>query len=295
VERSRGFLEPKAVYQHIRVEAVEKHYRKTPEYKYLKFLYVPEHSTRVAMLKAGEADIAYLIGPSLPQVQSDPNLRIIWCKFVVGNALAFCDLAFPKDPSPFLDMRVRQAASLAPMLDLDASLALFTSRFDLSYDREQFVMGLDPDAPDFRARFEALVGAPKGIVCLHWYDAYLEGEANQVGPTPMEGRHDALCAAAEMILAVNKLPERMGGNLVATVGELQNYPNSRNIIPDRVRFTVDIRSWNDPFRNQAAEAIKRDFSQIGQKRGCPVQMEYRITTSSFFSAAIWFRIRTLSA
>ena len=34
---------------------------------------------------------------------------------------------------------------------------------------------------------------------------------------------------------------RMGGNMVATVGEIQNYPNSRNIIPDKVHFTVDIQ------------------------------------------------------
>ena len=82
-------------------------------------------------------------------------------------------------------------------------------------------------------REEIKIGVPKGIVCLHWYDIYLTGEANQVGPTPMEGRHDALCAAAEMILKVNELPPRMGGNLVATVGEIQNEPNSRNIIPDK--------------------------------------------------------------
>ncbi|MBU0990671.1 MAG: hydantoinase/carbamoylase family amidase, partial [Proteobacteria bacterium] len=53
------------------------------------------------------------------------------------------------------------------------------------------------------------IGAPKGILCLHWYDVYVEGEANQVGPTPMAGRHDALCASAEMILKVNELPQRM--------------------------------------------------------------------------------------
>jgi len=89
-----------------------------------------------------------------------------------------------------------------------------------------------------------LIGAPKGVLCLHWYDIYLEGSANQVGPTPMKGRNDALCAASEMILKVNNLPESMGGNMVATVGELHNYPNSRNIIPDKVHFTVDIRSWD---------------------------------------------------
>jgi N-carbamoyl-L-amino-acid hydrolase len=90
-----------------------------------------------------------------------------------------------------------------------------------------------------------LIGAPKGIVCLYWYDIFLEGEANQVGPTPMEGRHDALCAAAEMILTLNCVSEKMGGNLVATVGEIQNYPNSRNIIPNRVRARVKFMRYLD--------------------------------------------------
>jgi len=51
-----------------------------------------------------------------------------------------------------------------------------------------------------------------------------------------------LSVPAEMILTVNELPQRMGGNMVATAGEIQNYPNSRNIIPDKVHFTLDIRS-----------------------------------------------------
>ncbi len=117
------------------------------------------------------------------------------------------------------------------------------------------------------------IGAPKGILCLHWYDIYLEGEANQVGPTPMEGRHDALCAAAEMILKVNELPDRMGDNMVATVGEIQNYPNSRNIIPDKVHFTVDIRSWDDEHALKAWGLVKKDFQDIAKRRGCPIRIE----------------------
>ncbi len=50
-----------------------------------------------------------------------------------------------------------QAASLAPMLDLEAFLSVFTSRFKLPYYKEQYVMGLDPTADDFRARLEDLV------------------------------------------------------------------------------------------------------------------------------------------
>jgi N-carbamoyl-L-amino-acid hydrolase len=127
------------------------------------------------------------------------------------------------------------------------------------------------------------IGAPKGILCLHWYDVYLTGEANQVGPTPMEGRHDALVAAAEMILHVNQLPSRMGGNLVATVGEIQKYPNSRNIIPDRVHFTVDIRSWDDDHALKAWDLLRKDFEASAAKHGCPIRIDetWRVNHSPF--------------
>ncbi len=128
-----------------------------------------------------------------------------------------------------------------------------------------------------------VVGAPKGIVCLHWYDIYLRGEANQVGPTPMAGRHDALCATAEMILKVNTLPEKTDGDLVATVGEIQNYPNSRNIIPDKVHFTVDIRSWDDRLAQQAWNSLHNSFEEIADRRGCPIRIEetWRVAHSRF--------------
>ncbi len=128
-----------------------------------------------------------------------------------------------------------------------------------------------------------IIGAPKGILCLHWYDVYLTGTANQVGPTPMEGRNDALCAAAEMILKVNDLPGEMGGNMVATVGEIQNEPNSRNIIPDKVHFTVDIRSWDDDLGIRAWEKVRADFEAIAARRGCPIRIEetWRVEHSPF--------------
>jgi N-carbamoyl-L-amino-acid hydrolase len=127
------------------------------------------------------------------------------------------------------------------------------------------------------------IGAPKGILCLHWYDVNLTGEANQVGPTPMEGRHDALVSAAEMILAVNTLPGRMKGNMVATVGEIQNYPNSRNIIPDKVHFTVDIRSWDDDHALKSWDLLKKDFTAIAERHGTPIRIEetWRVAHAPF--------------
>lgn len=122
-------------------------------------------------------------------------------------------------------------------------------------------------------RVGSVIGVPQGIVCLHWYDVYVEGTANQVGPTPMEGRNDALCAAAEMILQVNALPSKMGGNMVATVGEIHNSPNSRNIIPSKVHFTVDIRSWDDNLAVRAWEDLRKDFESIVEMRGCQIRIE----------------------
>jgi beta-ureidopropionase / N-carbamoyl-L-amino-acid hydrolase len=122
-------------------------------------------------------------------------------------------------------------------------------------------------------RRKKLIGAPKGILGMRWYDIHLTGEANQVGPTPMEGRHDALVTAAEMILKVNRLPGRMGGNLVATVGKIQNYPNSRNSIPDQVHFTVDIRSWDDDLVLRSWDLLRRDFESIAAQHGCPIKIE----------------------
>lgn len=51
-----------------------------------------------------------------------------------------------------------QAASLAPMLDLEAFLAIFTSRFKLPYDKEMYIMELDPEAEDFASRLKELMG-----------------------------------------------------------------------------------------------------------------------------------------
>lgn len=127
------------------------------------------------------------------------------------------------------------------------------------------------------------IGAPKGILCLHWYDVRLKGTANQVGPTPMDGRNDALAAAAEMITAVNRLPQKMGGNMVATVGEIHNHPNSRNIVPDGVHFTVDIRSWDDDYALRAWDILLKQFEVIAESWGCPIEHEvtWRVEHSPF--------------
>jgi allantoate deiminase len=94
----------------------------------------------------------------------------------------------------------------------------------------------------------------------------VEGVAGHAGTVPMAMRHDALTAAAEMVLVVEERA-RARPNLVATVGKLDVPRSAPNTIPGRVRFTLDIRSPADAERTQALEDIKAAIAAVAQRRG----------------------------
>ena len=96
-----------------RAEAVENHFRHTPEFKTFKLVYAQEASTRLAMLQSGEADIVVLSQAHIPVVKADPDLRVVYAKYPQLTTLTIADLEFPKENSPLLDKRVRKAVSLA--------------------------------------------------------------------------------------------------------------------------------------------------------------------------------------
>jgi len=94
------------------MEAFEGYWRKMPSVKRVVFKMVPESTTRVAMLKRGEVDIAYLLeAPQAIELKRDPNVRLAFSGGIAVFFLDFLDMWDPK--SPWADQRVRLAASLA--------------------------------------------------------------------------------------------------------------------------------------------------------------------------------------
>jgi peptide/nickel transport system substrate-binding protein len=94
------------------MEAYEDYWGKKPTVKRLVFKSVPEATTRAAMLKRGEVDIAYLLDAPLAQeLKRDPNLKIAFSGGIGTYYLDFLDMWDPK--SPWADPKVRLAASLA--------------------------------------------------------------------------------------------------------------------------------------------------------------------------------------
>lgn len=93
----------------------------------------------------------------------------------------------------------------------------------------------------------------------------VEGVAGHAGTVPMALRHDALAAAAEMILAIEEIG-REGPDLVATVGTVEALPGAVNVVPGGARFTIDLRSPDDQRRKAAERTIATRLATIAAAR-----------------------------
>jgi allantoate deiminase len=91
--------------------------------------------------------------------------------------------------------------------------------------------------------------------------ADLTGRAGHAGTTPMNLRRDALCGAAELILAAEKT------GVIATVGQCEVTPGASNVIPGLVSLTLDVRDADDVRRKAACAKLKRDALRITKRRG----------------------------
>jgi allantoate deiminase len=91
------------------------------------------------------------------------------------------------------------------------------------------------------------------------------GEAGHAGTVPMSMRRDALCAAAEFVLAAEALAQSREG-LVATVGQLALEPGASNVIPGRVAISLDVRHIDDATREEASSQLREQAAQIVGKR-----------------------------
>lgn len=94
----------------------------------------------------------------------------------------------------------------------------------------------------------------------------LSGVQGHAGTLPMDLRHDALCAAAEFVLAVETLGRSVPG-LVATVGQLQVQPGAGNVVPGYVELSLDIRHEDDELCKRYADQLRAQAAQICAGRG----------------------------
>jgi len=105
------------------------------------------------------------------------------------------------------------------------------------------------------------------------------GRAGHAGTTPMTLRRDALCAASEFILAVEKHARKTAG-LVATAGQIHAEPGASNVIPGVVTLTLDARHQKDFVRRAAKAMLRKAARQIAARRGLKVAAQVVQQTNS---------------
>lgn len=108
------------------------------------------------------------------------------------------------------------------------------------------------------------------------------GAANHSGTTMMVARHDALAAAAEMILAVERISKEHPTDLVGTVGKLLVFPNAPNIVPGQVQFILEVRGGLDTHINDTIRAIDESWRTISLQRQVGINQETILSQKPVF-------------
>ncbi|WP_407078748.1 allantoate amidohydrolase [Xanthomonas sp. WHRI 10208] len=114
------------------------------------------------------------------------------------------------------------------------------------------------------------VGIVTAIAAQRRFALRFDGRAGHAGTTTMVLRRDALSAAAEALLAIERIARDGSNDLVATVGKLQLAPGAVNVVPGRVDCTLDVRAGDDATRDAAVRAIEQALARIGAARGIAI-------------------------
>jgi beta-ureidopropionase / N-carbamoyl-L-amino-acid hydrolase len=141
-------------------------------------------------------------------------------------------------------------------------------------------------APKFEAYFEAHIeqgpvleaaerplGAVTGALGQRWYDITVTGMEAHAGPTPMSLRKDAMQAAAQLVTATREIAMSHQPHGRGTVGSMDVFPNSRNVIPGRVRFTVDFRHADDTTLLAMDAALRARAEAVSREYHCQVDIK----------------------
>ncbi|KAA9005498.1 Zn-dependent hydrolase [Paenibacillus spiritus] len=120
------------------------------------------------------------------------------------------------------------------------------------------------------------IGIVTAIAGQRRYEVRLTGSANHAGTTPMGLRRDGLAGAAEMLAHLEHCALEAGDPLVATAGRLDVKPNTSNVIPGEVSFSLDIRHSDEAELERFCAAVAADFGQIAARRGLGLELIPRL-------------------
>ncbi|SFD32521.1 Zn-dependent hydrolase [Paracidovorax konjaci] len=124
------------------------------------------------------------------------------------------------------------------------------------------------------------IGVVTGVLGIRWYDCTVTGMEAHAGPTPMALRRDALQVATRLMQEVVACAHRHPPHGRGTVGMVQVHPNSRNVIPGQVKFSIDLRNATDA----DCERMDADIRAVAARLAAETGLEIRIEPVSAYPA-----------
>jgi N-carbamoyl-L-amino-acid hydrolase len=118
-----------------------------------------------------------------------------------------------------------------------------------------------------------MIGIVQGVQGIRWYEVTVTGQEAHTGATPMPLRKNALIGAARMIERIDAIAREHPPDAVGTVGLIENRPNSRNVIPGEVFFSIDFRHPDDAVLDAMEAKLRRALAEILP----PLQLGYSET------------------
>jgi N-carbamoyl-L-amino-acid hydrolase len=120
---------------------------------------------------------------------------------------------------------------------------------------------------------DKVIGVVPAVMGLSWYDCTVTGMEAHAGPTPMHLRRDALQVATSIMQEVGAIANRYPPYGRGTVGMVQVFPNSRNVIPGQVKFSIDLRNVNDELLNTMHDEITVFVERTQVETGLTVELQ----------------------
>lgn len=121
------------------------------------------------------------------------------------------------------------------------------------------------------------IGVVTGVLGVRWYDCVVTGMEAHAGPTPMALRKDALQVATRLMQEVVACAHRHPPHGRGTVGMVQVFPNSRNVIPGNVKFSIDLRNASEALCDAMDADIRGVAERLGAETGLAIDL--RLVTS----------------
>lgn len=120
---------------------------------------------------------------------------------------------------------------------------------------------------------DKVIGVVPGVLGLSWYDCVVTGMEAHAGPTPMGLRKDALQVATGIMQEVVNIGNRYPPYGRGTVGMVQVFPNSRNVIPGEVKFSIDLRNVSSELLDTMHKEILAFVELTSNNSGLQISVE----------------------